>query len=36
MTAPANGKLIIENAYHWESTTPDRRYFIQPMGGGVL
>jgi long-subunit acyl-CoA synthetase (AMP-forming) len=31
-----DGKLIIEHAYHWEKTTPDVRYFNQPMGGGVL
>lgn len=36
MTAPANGKLIIDHAYHWESSAPDRRYFNQPMGGGEL
>ena len=35
MTAP-DGKLIIDHAYYWEKTAPDRRYFNQPMGGGVL
>ena len=31
-----DGKLIIEHVYHWEHTAPDRRYFNQPVGGGVV
>lgn len=29
-------RLILGDAYHWESTAPDRLYMTQPMGGGKL
>jgi len=27
---------VLERAYHWERTTPDEVYLVQPMGGGVV
>lgn len=33
MTTP---KTLLEGAYHWERTTPDRVYMTQPLGGGAV
>lgn len=33
---PKELKTILEGAYHWESTAPDRVYLTQPMGGGKV
>ena len=29
-------QLALQRLYHWERTVPDRRVFVQPMGGGVV
>ena len=31
-----SGKLLLEAAYHWEQTEPDRVYLTQPLGGGQV
>jgi long-chain acyl-CoA synthetase len=28
--------LALQRLYHWEKTSPDKRVFTQPMGGGVV
>ena len=28
--------LLLQRAYHWEKTTPDRTYLTQPMGNGQI
>ena len=28
--------LALQRMYHWESTTPDRKVFTQPQGGGAV
>ncbi|WP_395701869.1 AMP-binding protein [Aquabacterium sp.] len=28
--------LALQRLYHWEKTAPNRRVFVQPMGGGVI
>jgi long-chain acyl-CoA synthetase len=30
------GDLMLHRAYEWEKTVPDRVFFTQPMGGGVV
>ncbi|MEM9729758.1 MAG: AMP-binding protein [Myxococcota bacterium] len=32
----AEPKLALEDVYHWESTTPDRLWLTQPLGGGEI
>ena len=32
----SNDALALQRLYHWESTTPDRMVFTQPLGGGQL
>jgi long-subunit acyl-CoA synthetase (AMP-forming) len=34
--AATTTELPLDRAYHWEETTPDRIYLVQPMGGGVV
>ena len=29
-------KLLLDCAYHWEKTCPDKVYFTQPTGGGQV
>ncbi len=29
-------QLLLEQAYHWEATTPDRVWLTQPIGGGEV
>lgn len=36
MTGIDSSDLLLQRAYHWEKTTPDRTYLTQPMGGGVV
>lgn len=35
MTAP-NDTLALQRLYHWERTSPSKRLFVQPIGGGAL
>ena len=32
----SNDALALQRLYHWESTTPDRMVFTQPLGGGQV
>ena len=34
MKSTADCKNLLECALHWETTTPDRVWLTQPMGGG--
>ncbi len=34
MTPMMDSKNLLECAYYWERTDPDRMYFTQPLGGG--
>ena len=36
MTTPAADTLALQRLYHWERTTPGKRVFVQPMGGGPI
>ncbi|MGB5365256.1 MAG: AMP-binding protein [Polyangiales bacterium] len=32
----AEQQLVLDDAYHWESSTPDRRWMTQPIGNGEV
>ena len=34
--SPAPDTLALQRLYHWERATPDKRVFVQPVGGGRL
>ena len=34
--ATATSDLVLDRALHWERTTPDAVYLVQPMGGGLV
>lgn len=36
MTGIDSSDLLLQRAYHWEKTTPDRTYLTQPMGNGQI
>ncbi len=33
---PGSKRLVLDHAYHWEKTYPDRVYLTQPVGGGQV
>ena len=33
---PGSERLVLDHAYHWEKTHPDRVYLTQPVGGGQV
>jgi long-chain acyl-CoA synthetase len=35
-TIVSNDALALQRLFHWESTTPDRLVFTQPLGGGQV
>jgi long-chain acyl-CoA synthetase len=36
IAAPNADALALQRLYHWERTTPSKRVFVQPLGGGRL